>query len=231
MFHPRIIVLSLPVISLTYGALLLDEGTLHAFIREDGIFETLGFLGLFITSLLFFAGFWQERQAASHCLKQAACLGLALLFFVGAGEEISWGQRILGIETPEELKEDNVQDEFNIHNLSFFEGAEALISVDTLFTLFSFAFTLGLPLLAAFYAPLKKLLPVPHWSLGGLFLGNFILARLAKIIFQATYQHSLIPFVQAVQEIKESNYALLLVLVAVTLVFVRPDDQLSQQIG
>ncbi len=42
--------------------------------------------------------------------------GLALLF--GAGEEISWGQRLFGFATPEFLKTVNTQDEFNVHNIN-----------------------------------------------------------------------------------------------------------------
>ena len=40
-------------------------------------------------------------------------IGLAIV----AGEEISWGQRILGLETPEWLSAQNVQKETNLHNL------------------------------------------------------------------------------------------------------------------
>ena len=42
-------------------------------------------------------------------------LGLAWLLF--AFEEISWGQRVLGIETPEVMLEYNYQEELNFHNL------------------------------------------------------------------------------------------------------------------
>jgi hypothetical protein len=35
----------------------------------------------------------------------------------GAGEEISWGQRILGLKSPEYFKEHNAQGETNLHNL------------------------------------------------------------------------------------------------------------------
>lgn len=42
---------------------------------------------------------------------------LALLVFFGAGEEISWGQRILGIESPEWFEQNNAQKETNLHNL------------------------------------------------------------------------------------------------------------------
>src|SRR5688500_16187413 len=37
----------------------------------------------------------------------------------GAGEEISWGQRVFDIETPSSLMERNAQKELNLHNLTF----------------------------------------------------------------------------------------------------------------
>ena len=43
----------------------------------------------------------------------------ALLMIIFSGEEISWGQRILAIETPESLMKINTQHEFNIHNIEF----------------------------------------------------------------------------------------------------------------
>ena len=42
---------------------------------------------------------------------------LALFTFFGAGEEISWGQRIFGIESSEWFKQNNAQAETNLHNL------------------------------------------------------------------------------------------------------------------
>ena len=42
---------------------------------------------------------------------------LTLFFFFGAGEEISWGQRIFGIESGEFFTENNAQKETNLHNL------------------------------------------------------------------------------------------------------------------
>jgi len=43
---------------------------------------------------------------------------MALAFIFIAGEEISWGQRILGIATPEYFRQRNVQGELGFHNLS-----------------------------------------------------------------------------------------------------------------
>lgn len=44
-------------------------------------------------------------------------LGFALLFFFGAGEEISWGQRIFNVESGEFFLKNNAQSETNLHNL------------------------------------------------------------------------------------------------------------------
>ncbi len=46
-------------------------------------------------------------------------LGIFMLFV--AGEEISWGQRILGIDTPEKITSINLQEELTLHNLYFIE--------------------------------------------------------------------------------------------------------------
>jgi hypothetical protein len=44
-------------------------------------------------------------------------IGFALATVVIVGEEISWGQRLLGLETPEILEEINRQEELNLHNI------------------------------------------------------------------------------------------------------------------
>jgi hypothetical protein len=42
---------------------------------------------------------------------------LGLVLFFGAGEEISWGQRMLGLKSPEFFDKNNSQHETNFHNL------------------------------------------------------------------------------------------------------------------
>jgi hypothetical protein len=44
-------------------------------------------------------------------------LGLGLFCFFVAGEEISWGQRLLGFTPPEYFLADNFQQELNVHNI------------------------------------------------------------------------------------------------------------------
>jgi hypothetical protein len=62
---------------------------------------------------------------AARAAVAAGRRGLAILFvvvaiasFIIAGEEISWGQRLLGLETPEALDRINHQGETNIHNIT-----------------------------------------------------------------------------------------------------------------
>lgn len=52
----------------------------------------------------------RRRDALAYLLLAAGCI------FV-AGEEVSWGQRVLGLETPESLAEINRQDELTLHNI------------------------------------------------------------------------------------------------------------------
>ena len=59
---------------------------------------------------------WQLRSVRP-LIFLLTTIGGAAIFFFGAGEEISWGQRIFGVETPEWMEEHNRQKEMNLHNL------------------------------------------------------------------------------------------------------------------
>ena len=58
------------------------------------------------------------------------------LMFVFMGEEISWGQRMFNWSTPDALKEVNIQDETNIHNIenTFMGGNYRYLSIMMLTT-------------------------------------------------------------------------------------------------
>ncbi len=59
------------------------------------------------------------RSLSGKGLRVAALLTLlyALIFFLAAGEEVSWGQRIIGWESGEFFQQHNKQAETNLHNL------------------------------------------------------------------------------------------------------------------
>jgi hypothetical protein len=63
---------------------------------------------------------------------------LAIAFFVGFGEEISWGQRIFHFNTPEKLLAINQQEEFNFHNIMTWE-------INFIFKVFTLAYGILLP--------------------------------------------------------------------------------------
>lgn len=53
---------------------------------------------------------------------KGACALLALFCVVIAGEEISWGQRLIGFKPPDVFLERNFQQEANLHNVLMHEG-------------------------------------------------------------------------------------------------------------
>lgn len=85
---------------------------LNFIFMEDGPLESLSAVFYFCAALIFAVGFKNKPAPLRFW-----CLFFAVLMFLVGGEEISWGQRIFGIETPESLSAVNLQDEFNIHNI------------------------------------------------------------------------------------------------------------------
>ena len=79
---------------------------------EDRLIEWITFTGFFGAALVT----WSAARKAGR-LAFVYLLGLGFFFFVCAGEEISWGQRIFGFATPDSVKAINEQEEFNLHNL------------------------------------------------------------------------------------------------------------------
>lgn len=190
------------------------------FYPEDHYFENIGAASLLLAAFIMFFVFaraWKVRKVLGiHSLKLLVYFGLAFLFFFGGGEEISWGQRIFDIAEPASLAEANVQGELNIHNLEPFQNNK-LLQFETFFNVFLLVFTVALPfgslINKRFHDFVDIYTPVVFWGLGILFIVDYIGAKLAKMIYASTYDY-IIPFAQAVQEVKESNYEFLFVFVA-----------------
>lgn len=219
--RPGIYVLLFIYLILGFLTLALGDAAAALLFDEDRYFENIGAISLFIASGLSLYTFylaWKARVTAGVFWgKYLVYLGLALLYFFGGGEEISWGQRIFGIEEPAALAEENVQQELNIHNLAVFENS-TLLKADNIFTVFWFGFAVLIPLASLLFDWFRKLastwVPIVHLGIGGLFLVNYFLAGLAKMIFAGSYSFEPVPFIQAVQEIKESNYEFLFIFLA-----------------
>ena len=79
------------------GALLElgNKALLEWFCREDGLLENLTALFYLLAAGMFVYANRRDR------FRNIWLWGYALLFFLVAGEEISWGQRLFSIDTPE----------------------------------------------------------------------------------------------------------------------------------
>ena len=97
---------------------------------EDGVVEYLT-AALFLVAAVAFAAASVVRAA-----RPLWALPLAAACFLVAGEEVSWGQRLLGLGTPGALAELNVQGETNLHNIEGVHGIVRLLAVLVLVTVF-----------------------------------------------------------------------------------------------
>lgn len=90
-------------------------------LREDGPIEWGQVLCFAVAALA--AGACARRLFGSGRTLQGALFAVgALGLFLVVGEEVSWGQRILGLETPEWLAQINQQEELNAHNIAGVRG-------------------------------------------------------------------------------------------------------------
>jgi len=215
----KIVIASALFIAITYIPLFMSPRVVEAFVNEDMIFESLTAIYFFITCLLLGFAFFRlpppPGDKKYFVLKKLSLITLAVLFFVAAGEEISWGQRIFNIETPESIKQVNVQDELTIHNLDFFQGENATLDFSQLQTLFSLAFVFLLPLGALVIQRLLKfdlraIVPIVPIQVGLLALLNYVIQKILRNIVEVApnlYQHSIMPFTEGLYEVREHGHA------------------------
>jgi hypothetical protein len=163
---------------------LLPEKTIAYLEKEDHFFEWATAISFLIGSILFFAAFRVNRSIF--------LLMLAVMLFFGAGEEISWGQRLAHFQTPSTLDNHNVQHEFNLHNIEVFNtvnfkerektGWERLHEISFLFRVFFCLFGIALPLVAWNIKPVGRLIrymrmPVPPVSIGIFFIVSWLIFK------------------------------------------------------
>jgi hypothetical protein len=176
-----------------YGFVIIsDEETIALAGDEDRIFEWLTCIFFAAASVFFFLAFIKTRNLFF--------LIFSLVFLFGAGEEISWGQRLLGFETPQTVSKINVQKEFNLHNIEIFNNKDLqgnikketgkLLDMNFLFKLFVMLYGILLPL-SVFHLKFvsritqKLSFPVPPVSIGGFFFLSWIIYQLISIFLLA----------------------------------------------
>jgi hypothetical protein len=147
-----------------------------------------------------------------------------VLAFVSMGEEVSWFQRLLGIQTPEEIAAINRQGEINLHNL------DLPFSTQNAFRLGFIAYFLLLPILSL-WTPVRRLgqrfgYVVPHLSFLIMTWSVIALSVVLDLIGPAAAERVLI-------ETQEAYYAF--VVLAYVSLYLRPivadDPPLTAQAG
>lgn len=105
--------LSFPALLLWLAAVRADSKLAYIFaLKEQGLVEHL-------TVVAFLAAFAFAGIAARHCqgLDKVFFAAVTTACFLAAGEEASWGQHLLGFESPQWFISYNGQNETNLHNV------------------------------------------------------------------------------------------------------------------
>lgn len=157
--------------------LFMDEASMAWIGDEDNFFEWMTSLCFLASAVLCFMFFARKRNIFF--------LLLAIVFFVGFGEEISWGQRVFGYSTPESLVEINAQKEFNFHNTMTWE-------INFIFKVFTLAFGIALPFLVYHFKAISRLtarlrMPVPPISLGIFFMADWLVFKFTVTVLPQGY--------------------------------------------
>ena len=177
----------------SYGTLWLDESVVHSLTQEDGLFEYSTAISFLVASIVAFILFAKSTAGNSLCRfpirRNIYYLLLAVLFFFGAGEELSWGQRLVGFDTPGSIRAQNVQEELNIHNLEFLDRRSAaasrdstllvFLTVDRMFAIFWLTYCFLIPTISYILEPVAAVirrvdLPLAAVWLGMLFPINYL---------------------------------------------------------
>jgi hypothetical protein len=217
-------------VSLSFAVLLIvSEETQYQLTKEDGFFESVGAIGWFVASIVFFNSFWKNKSGNNLIFLRTKrnlvfCL-LGIFCFVACGEEISWGQRIFKLKTPECLKKINRQGETNLHNIVFIRRRDAdgkdlpfwarMLSMTKFFQASWFGYCVFLPLASRFgrqiYYYIKNVnIPLVPIGLSVVFLSNYLISKIIPFVYYTNGNRNDHYFV----EVKECNFGILFMLVS-----------------
>lgn len=161
---------------------------------ENSLFELSTALFFFLSSVLCILSFKNT--------KNIFLILLSVAFFIGAGEELSWGQHLIEFSTPEYLNKVNVQNEFNFHNIVLFNtgnfdgskkaGIYRLLEINFLFRLFCLFYGIIIPALIILSKKITKFIhyikmPTPNISVGVFFMVNWFVYKLVLMVLPKGY--------------------------------------------
>jgi len=163
------LVLAACYITTIYAGLYNDQ--LYGFLlSEDGPLENLATLLTLGAGLLFGIAYIRHKKQRPYLFLALAFLMLFVFF-----EEISWGQRFFGLDTPDTFERINAQKELNLHNYTpIYKYVNGVVytGLDL--------YLIGLPLLILVVSGLHKLLlkfkiPIPSPAVAFLAFINYFL--------------------------------------------------------
>ncbi|WP_324751932.1 hypothetical protein [Roseovarius sp. Pro17] len=139
-------VIVLTLIATVILSLLAPDFFSLVFAAEDGPVEYGTALFLLIASGIMArhaASLWRQGRRGAALLTGI----YGLMFFMAAGEEVSWGQRIIGWESGEFFQQHNKQDETNLHNLMIGDVHLTKSLFGPVLTICILLYLVGLPLI------------------------------------------------------------------------------------
>ena len=151
----------------------------NTYAKEDGVLENTTALMLFLGGVLMFYRFLKLGKERGGWFKLTTlCIALAFLF--GAGEEISWGQRIFNVESSDFFLENNVQNETNFHNLQVGGVKLNKLIFGQILTVFILIYLIIVPILYRKWGKFKSLInkfaiPIPKVHHAGAYITCLIL--------------------------------------------------------
>jgi len=194
-------------------------------LREDSIVEYSGAILMFIASLFLIHLLITRFNHIGRLLKLFMVL-YCLFLIVAAGEEISWGQRIFNIKTPDTISQYNLQNELNLHNLEIFnrrdregdkKGIRLLLSAEMLYNIIALTLFLFIPftkVLLYRFKPFKEiaeLLPPKKYAISIILI--FVVMKLCLIYF-GNIQAPSINLQRGLGELKETLISIMFALYA-----------------
>ena len=215
---------------------ILSPETLAPYVYEDSITEYGQALFFFLAAVFFLITFFiSDTRNEFWFIKTQSnfiFLWLALILLFGAGEEISWGQRIFGFETPEALKEINVQDEFTLHNIGIFDTtSDSFFKTNRLFHIFWFLIGIAIPVSALLYQSWRDFLVKLGMPLFPLLLSSqFLLFYILSKTYRMTdVDHEL--YGKRLTEFREAQHALIFCLIALYFFLQARNERKSKELS
>lgn len=126
---------SVAVVCIVWAIYLFKPVGYVFLIAEDCWAESATFVCCMLAFCFLFAAFRKDK----HLLMPGYVLLAIFVLFVGL-EEISWGQRIFGIDTPSFIREYNYQQELTFHNMGLFSFLKSGMIIGIMVSLWAIVF-------------------------------------------------------------------------------------------